>query len=494
MCAIASSRSSARSFPSFTSAMLTTLRTSARCCASRRGRAAALFLAFSRRSSRIRSRNSARSSAPDRSTSCFVKRARTSSSEVSRRGSFWNARTISSRSSPPLPSSSNRAKVTSHISSNSDSETSMIRDVVCSSRNCRIIVSNSSMSRPPESSASNSANFAFTCSSVALSGSVWNASRISGSSRAPLLSSSKRLNAATTSFTKSSSSTSSTDVNPRPIFFAKLESMNLALDAMTSSTAGPPVSRQHTLSSHEKGIFLFTGLMNGALNLRPACASPRDAWSSSRYPMRISPYSWHRHAISKKLRRSPGRQYRLAGTHAMEEPRGVRSSSSRPFTERSSHIIARILLTMSLDCRKSLTARISAFDWIVCCVRGSKISVTIGMRPPCLSFLPVASSRLSILRKLGDRAIFSRFAFWMFRISNSVARHFESLCMMSPSSSSSAKTITEVNRSMPSSSRWRRIAVFPTWCTSLMFCNVSTSSPPSARSRSRSLSATEAMM
>mmetsp|Transcript_9602 Transcript_9602/g.40224 ORF Transcript_9602/g.40224 Transcript_9602/m.40224 type:complete len:224 (-) Transcript_9602:2423-3094(-) len=164
MCAIASSRSAARSFASFTSAMLTTLRTLARSTASSRGRPVLdqTFCAFSFRSSRIISRNSSKSSAPDRSTSCFVNLERTSSSVVSRSGSFWNARTISSNSNPPLPSVSNRENVTSHNSSNSFSETSMMRLVVCSSRNCRIIVSNSSMSKPPELSTSNSLNFALT--------------------------------------------------------------------------------------------------------------------------------------------------------------------------------------------------------------------------------------------------------------------------------------------------------------------------------------------
>ena len=66
--------------------------------------------------------------------------------------------------------------------------------------------------------------------------------------------------------------------------------------------------------------------------------------------------------------------------------------------------------------------------------------------------------------------------------------------MMSPSSVSSANTITEVNWSMFNSSKCRRCAVFPTWCTSFMFRKVSTSKPPSASNRSRSESATEAMM
>ena len=160
---------------------------------------------------------------------------------------------------------------------------------------------NSSKSSAPLSSSSNSSNFFSTSASETdSSGSVLNASKISGSSRVPLPSSSKRLKASLTSFLNSPSFTSRTELRPRPILFAKLESMYLLRLAIRASTAGPPVSRQHTNPSQQNflhlSLLLITGILKPVLWLG----------SFSRYPSNVSPNSWQRHAISKNESDSPG--------------------------------------------------------------------------------------------------------------------------------------------------------------------------------------------
>jgi hypothetical protein len=86
--AMATSRSFGGSFPSRTSAIAATSRTFRRSTWSIRGRATFAFFAFSLRKARIRSLNSSRSKAPLLSKSNFVNSARTSSSVISRNGSF----------------------------------------------------------------------------------------------------------------------------------------------------------------------------------------------------------------------------------------------------------------------------------------------------------------------------------------------------------------------------------------------------------------------
>ena len=86
--------------------------------------------------------------------------------------------------------------------------------------------------------------------------------------------------------------------------------------------------------------------------------------------------------------------YRVAGMHATAAPLGASIWSRMVLTLRSSQTMARILETMSLDWRKSETARISGFSLMVCCVRGSRISVTMGMASP--SRLPPIAARLTV--------------------------------------------------------------------------------------------------
>mmetsp|Transcript_5313 Transcript_5313/g.23717 ORF Transcript_5313/g.23717 Transcript_5313/m.23717 type:complete len:250 (-) Transcript_5313:1723-2472(-) len=247
------------------------------------------------------------------------------------------------------------------------------------------------------------------------------------------------------STSNSSSSTSRTEERPRPIFFANEVSMYLDLCDISASTAGPPVSTAHTYPSHAIGFFLSLELITGAL--KPVLSDS----SGSRYPRRVSPNSWHLHAIWKNESSSSSSAYRDAGMHATDAPRGASIWSKMVFTLRSSQTIARIFETMSLDWRKSDTARISGFSLIVCCVRGSRISVTMGMVSS--SRVPPIAARFTVDLAMNPCSLSFLCLFCMSRMRRSVARHLESLCMMSPSSSSSAKMMQLVNFSMPMYSR-----------------------------------------
>mmetsp|Transcript_10165 Transcript_10165/g.19198 ORF Transcript_10165/g.19198 Transcript_10165/m.19198 type:complete len:213 (+) Transcript_10165:1107-1745(+) len=197
----------------------------------------------------------------------------------------------------------------------------------------------------------------------------------------------------------------------------------------------------------------------------------------------------------------------------------------------SSLIIARILATMSLLCKKSHTIANRSWPEMVRWVRGSRISHTMGtrfflrtsqklvlsldgvlttlgecaelvrpvkvMRPVKLLLFLCFLTELSCKTRTGpgvglggftvlssDRS--SRRFTWMARMSTSVARQAESDCMISVSRDSSDRISTDVYSSTGASSKCRRMHGFPTRCLICRLDNWETSKPPSASKVSRS--------
>mmetsp|Transcript_8184 Transcript_8184/g.21032 ORF Transcript_8184/g.21032 Transcript_8184/m.21032 type:complete len:225 (+) Transcript_8184:1142-1816(+) len=174
-----------------------------------------------------------------------------------------------------------------------------------------------------------------------------------------------------------------------------------------------------------------------------------------------------------------------------------RSSSSSTLTLRSSAIIERRAATSLLLSQKSDAVEITWFADIVFCVRGSRISHTIGhdsvFLALCIHLARFIEPRILFVPSFSWCRSACRWC-WMSRTRSSVAIECESECIMSSSYASSAKIMQAVKDSMGNISSLRRTAVLPAAWTMLTFWRVFTSKPSSSSLASRSSIGTLSVM